>query len=138
MIERLVAPHIFYREIICKCKCGCGTGEYPVLIHPYIACIFEQIRVACGGGSLHITNGWRCPKHNKEVGGSSGSQHLFGRAIDIAKPDFMALLEFVGIVDKIVGPGGMGIYLWGIHADVGFLFGLPEHRRWENIKKEIE
>ena len=136
MIERLVAPHISYREV--ACHCGCGTGEYPALIHPYIACLFEQIRSACGGGSLHITNGWRCPKHNKEVGGSPGSQHLFGRAIDIVKPDFMALIEFVEIADKIVGPGGLGIYLWGIHADVGFLFGLPEHRRWENTKKEIE
>ena len=135
-MKRLITKHIFYSEIICKC--GCGTGEYPALIHTYIACIFEQIRSACGDGSLYITNGWRCPKHNKKVGGSSNSIHPLGGALDIKKPKWMALIEFIGIADKIIGDGGMGIYLWGIHADCGFLFGSPKHRRWKNIKKEIE
>lgn len=135
MIGRLVAPHILYSEVVCHC--GCGTGEYPALIHPFIACIFEQIRSACGDGSLYITNGWRCLKHNKEVGGHPNSVHLSGMALDIIKPKWMALIEFIGMADKIIKDGGMGIYLWGIHADCGQLLGLPDKRRWENIKKEL-
>lgn len=32
---------------------------------------------------LIVTSMTRCPKHNKEVGGSPGSAHLDGRAVDI-------------------------------------------------------
>ncbi len=30
-----------------------------------------------------ITSGYRCPLHNKEVGGAKNSQHLYGNAVDI-------------------------------------------------------
>lgn len=30
-----------------------------------------------------INSGWRCEKHNKEVGGAPTSAHLFGKAVDI-------------------------------------------------------
>lgn len=32
---------------------------------------------------VHIHSGYRCPKHNKEVGGEKNSQHLYSRAADI-------------------------------------------------------
>jgi uncharacterized protein YcbK (DUF882 family) len=31
-----------------------------------------------------ITSGYRCPKHNKEIGGSPTSSHMKGLAVDIA------------------------------------------------------
>ena len=34
-----------------------------------------------------VTSGFRCPKHNKRVGGSSTSSHMKGLAADIAVPD---------------------------------------------------
>ena len=36
---------------------------------------------------LIVNSGYRCEKHNKEVGGVPNSQHLVGNAIDIYSPD---------------------------------------------------
>ena len=35
------------------------------------------------GKSIKITSGYRCPKHNKDVGGVAKSQHVLGNATDI-------------------------------------------------------
>ncbi len=37
-------------------------------------------------GTVHITSGYRPPKLNKRIGGSSNSQHLYGLAADIVVP----------------------------------------------------
>ncbi|KQC10526.1 MAG: peptidase M15, partial [Candidatus Cloacimonas sp. SDB] len=37
-----------------------------------------------------ITSGYRCPKHNREVGGVKDSAHVKGLAVDIAVPDNVA------------------------------------------------
>lgn len=34
-----------------------------------------------------ITSSYRSPEYNKKVGGSTGSMHLFGRAVDITCPN---------------------------------------------------
>ena len=39
------------------------------------------------GGPLTIVSGYRCPKHNKKVGGKPGSDHLRGEAVDIRVND---------------------------------------------------
>jgi len=36
------------------------------------------------GFPLHITSGYRCSVHNKNVGGKAASKHVLGRAVDIA------------------------------------------------------
>ena len=33
-------------------------------------------------GELQITSGYRCPKHNRDVGGAADSRHIVGDAID--------------------------------------------------------
>ena len=35
------------------------------------------------GVSIHLTNGYRSPSHNKKVGGAKNSQHLYGKACDM-------------------------------------------------------
>ena len=35
-----------------------------------------------GGAIVRITSGYRCPKHNKDVGGSKHSLHIQGLAVD--------------------------------------------------------
>lgn len=40
---------------------------------------------------IYITSGYRCPKLNKAVGGSSKSQHLLGQAADLQTKDTKSL-----------------------------------------------
>ena len=61
------------------CKCGCGRAA----VAPALVAALEQLRVKIGQ-PVHITNGRRCPAHNKQVGGSPNSQHLLGCAADIS------------------------------------------------------
>lgn len=64
-----------------KCHCGCGETRIDIRLVK----ILDEIRDYYGK-PLIVTSGVRCPKHNKEVGGSSStSWHLStrgGRASD--------------------------------------------------------
>jgi uncharacterized protein YcbK (DUF882 family) len=35
------------------------------------------------GEPVHIISGYRCPEHNKQIGGARSSEHLTGRAADL-------------------------------------------------------
>lgn len=48
------------------------------------------------GESIHISSGYRCPKLNKLVGGSSTSSHMEGSAVDIyVKGDMEKFFQYV-------------------------------------------
>jgi len=64
-----------------------------------------------------ITSGYRCPKHNQEVGGVKDSTHVNGLAVDIAVPDNIARLNILrGLI--IAGFRRIGIGKDFIHADI--------------------
>ncbi len=64
-----------------------------------------------------ITSGYRCPKHNREVGGVKDSAHVLGLAVDIAVPDNVARLNILrGLI--IAGFRRIGIGKDFIHADI--------------------
>lgn len=60
------------------CKCGCGQNNTDLRLMQ----VLEQARAYFGGKPTIITSGCRCPKHNAEVGGVAGSQHIFGKGAD--------------------------------------------------------
>jgi len=60
-----------------KCPC-CGEND----INDDLVQRIKNIESECGV-KLHINSGFRCEKHNKEVGGSPTSSHLVGLAADI-------------------------------------------------------
>ena len=68
---------------------------------------------------LIISNMYRTEKHNKEVGGSSNSAHLDGRAMDITNVPQELFKDFTvawQVICSIYGKvGGIGYYRWGIH-----------------------
>ena len=64
-----------------KCSCGQCTG-YPSEIDPILMRELDNLR-AYYGKSITITSGLRCTYRNKQVGGSSESGHLTGKACDI-------------------------------------------------------
>jgi uncharacterized protein YcbK (DUF882 family) len=71
-----VSPHFRLREFQCRC---CGV----VKLSPELLDMLEEMREAWGG-PLVITSGYRCPAHNRAVGGAPRSLHLSGAAADIS------------------------------------------------------
>jgi uncharacterized protein YcbK (DUF882 family) len=66
------------------------------------------------GRPITINSAYRCPKHNKKVGGSKTSQHLLGKAADITIQSLKPAEVFVIIEDLIdmghMLQGGLGLY----------------------------
>jgi hypothetical protein len=73
------------------------------------------------GKSFTIKSGYRDPKHNKDIGGASKSQHLDHKAVDITLDDesIESTLKFIEISSKN-GISGIGVYGPGsVHIDIG-------------------
>ena len=90
-----------------ECKCGC---EMP-----------ESV----------LTNAYRCPTHNKEVGGVFDSQHLLGKAADI-KVKELDPTELYSVINTLiryeyVTESGMGLYNTFVHYDI-----RGTYARWDN------
>lgn len=70
-----LSPHFKLKEFQCNC---CGT----VKIHPMLLEALERLR-ELWGNPIVITSGYRCEKHNTEVGGAKESRHMKGFAADV-------------------------------------------------------
>jgi uncharacterized protein YcbK (DUF882 family) len=73
----------------------------------------QILRDACGK-SIKIISGYRSPERNKEVGGATMSQHMFGNAADIQIAD-MTPQQMNDLVEKLIKDGkmkqgGLGVY----------------------------
>ena len=94
------------------CKCGCGTNE---IVDQFIEQLDDARAIA--GVPFHITSGYRCPDHNKSVGGASESAHTSGMAADIAVTDSRTrFLILSGLIQA--GFNRLGIAKTFIHADM--------------------
>ncbi len=104
-----LTPHFKLREFACHC-CHhvCIDGQIPILL--------EGVR-AIAGRPLYINSAYRCPEHNRAVGGVSNSKHLDGAAVDFHCPGIKPA-ELARIARKI-GFSGIGIYESFVHADLG-------------------
>ncbi len=85
-----------------------------------LAHVFENIRKLCGDKPLLIHSAYRTIEHNKAVGGAPTSQHLQGRALDIAPLDGRAhvLYRIVSRNAYALGVRGLGLYKTFIHVDI--------------------
>jgi len=73
---RWLGPHFVESEFACRC---CGMVRVNIrLVH-----MLEALRARLGGRPVIVTSGYRCPAHNRAVGGARLSQHLYGNAVDI-------------------------------------------------------
>ncbi len=104
-----LTPHFRLSEFACRC-CHhvCIDGRVPILL--------EGLR-AMVGKPIFINSAYRCPSHNKAVGGAKASKHMDGTAIDI-RCQGMQPEELARFARKI-GFYGIGIYPGFIHADLG-------------------
>ena len=64
------------------CKCGCRQHKM-YMIHIVRQAVRLQALRDYIEQPIHVNSWFRCPTHNKKVGGVSGSQHLIGAATDI-------------------------------------------------------
>lgn len=72
---RWFKPH----EFACKCRrCGKGFEE----MDPTLLGMLDALRGKVGE-PLILSSAFRCKEHNAEVGGSKGSSHMKGFAVDI-------------------------------------------------------
>lgn len=73
-------PNFKLEEFKCGCKGKYCTG-YPTVLNIQLLKNLQALRNKFGATT--ITSGLRCSKHNSAVGGTSGSRHKSGKAVDI-------------------------------------------------------
>ncbi len=98
-------------ELQCPC---CKTGE----LKPEMLTRLQAIRDFLGF-PLMINSGFRCQKHNQEIGGKISSFHLTGEAIDIGT-NHLNSTEKHHLMKAAIhfGFGGIGIYPNFVHLDL--------------------
>ena len=99
-------------EFLCKGSGCCSDGK----IDEKLVEILQQIRDHFGK-PVHISSAYRCATWNKQVGGVSGSYHLYGQAADIKVED-TAPAEVARYAESI---GVLGIGLYETDADGHFV-----------------
>lgn len=121
-----LSPHFSVSELCCHdCQRCSVTGQLLIAL--------EALR-ALGPEPIIVDDGYRCPEHNKEVGGVSGSQHQLGTAADI-RIQGLTLQQMYDRAKSIpdFANGGIGVYdgVPFIHVDV-----RDGKARWGRVKGE--
>lgn len=100
-----LSPHFSSREFACH---HCGQ----VKVAPTLVARLELLRAEVGR-PLRIVSGYRCPVHNRAVGGAKLSKHVLGEAADIPSGyATIAQAEKAGF--RGIGNRGR----WAVHVDV--------------------
>lgn len=96
---------------------ACKDGSDPIFIDTELVEVLQKIRTHFGK-PVTITSAYRTPIYNVKVGGTTYSQHLYGKAADI---------KISGVTPKKVADyaktllknyGGIGIYGSFTHIDI--------------------
>ena len=103
-----------------ECKCGCKMPEF---VKKNVIELAENLQIIRDEvGRLDLTNAYRCKDHNSDVGGSTSSQHLVGKAADVKsesiKPKEMAQIVNDLMKNEKIKTGGIGIYNTFTHIDI--------------------
>ena len=81
-----LSPHFHVREFRCK------DGSDPIFVDTALVELLERIREHFGRVVV-VTSAYRTPAHNAKAGGAKFSQHLYGRAADIANSRSQAVTD---------------------------------------------
>ena len=73
-----LSPHFNVREF--RCQCG---SSHETLIASELVDKLEALYTTLNCSKIIVTSGYRCPEHDKAVGGTSSGQHTKGTAADV-------------------------------------------------------
>lgn len=73
-----LSPHFRASEF--QCKCG---KPHEFMISEELIANLEKLRDALRCTSIHVSSGFRCPAHDKAVGGKGNGKHTQGLAADV-------------------------------------------------------
>ena len=105
---RRVSKHFLQSEFACK-----HCGECKLNIQLIIA--LEKLRDKVNTPII-ITSGYRCPEHNRNIGGAKNSQHMYGNAVDIKVKGYTP--SQIAILAKECGFTWTKVYKSWTHIDV--------------------
>jgi len=105
-----------------QCRCGCGALVVDLILLKRLDLLRARV-----GEPLQITSGYRCPAHNKAVGGKSTSEHVDGQGVDIAAPSSWLKMKIVREALPL-GFNRVGIGQDFVHLGVSDT--LPKHVLW--------
>jgi len=106
-----LSDHFWLYEFECK------DGSHQVVVDDKLIELLQKLRDRIGK-PLIINSGYRNPEHNKRVGGSSNSQHLYGKAVDVSTNNLDITPTELAQLAKEIGFDGIGIYRNRVHMDV--------------------
>ena len=96
---------------------ACTDGSDPIFIDTELVKILQKIRTHFGK-SVTITSAYRTPTKNKACGGTTYSQHLYGKAADI-KVNGVTPKKVAAYANTLLpNKGGIGTYKTFTHIDV--------------------
>ena len=96
---------------------ACTDGSDPIFIDSELVTILQNIRTHFGR-AVTITSAYRTPPKNKACGGTTYSQHLYGKAADIKVSGITPKKVAEYAETLLQGKGGIGIYDTFTHIDV--------------------
>jgi uncharacterized protein YcbK (DUF882 family) len=107
-----LSDHFERSEFACQCGCGFCAVDVELLF------VLEQTRRHFNDRPLHINSGCRCADHNGAIGGSNGSMHTKGMAVDF----FIKGVDAAKVADYLEktfpDTYGIGRYPGRTHLDV--------------------
>ena len=96
---------------------ACTDGSDPIFIDTELVKVLQKVRTHFNK-SVTITSAYRTPTKNKDCGGTTYSQHLYGKAADI-KVSGVTPEKVAAYVNTILPKsGGIGTYQSFTHIDV--------------------
>ena len=95
-----------------SCKCGCGKNKP---IDSELIRLLQNLRTKLTK-PIHILEGVRCNKYNKEIKGFIDSPHLQGKAVD-CKVKNISLIDLAREA-RDIGFSRVGLYKTFLHLDI--------------------